>query len=65
MSSSSSSSDDGRLDLALDQLAGHPWQDFPGWPQIGGLTIVDALAAIGEKLGVPGFKDMRYEAHDR
>lgn len=57
--SSSSSTDDGRLDLVLDQLAGTPWRDFPGWPQIGGLTIVDALAAIGEKLGIDGFKDTR------
>lgn len=63
--SGSSSTGDGRLDLALDQLAGHPWRDFPGWPQIGGLTIVDALAAIGEKLGIPGFKDVRNEQDDR
>lgn len=63
--SEGSSTGDGRLDLALDQLAGHPWRDFPGWPQIGGLTIVDALAAIGEKLGIPGFKDVRNEANDR
>ena len=62
--SSSSAAGDGRLDLALDQLAGHPWRDFPGWPQIGGLTIVDALAAIGETLGIPGFKDVRNETHD-
>ena len=63
--SSSSSTGDARLDLALDQLAGHPWRDFPGWPQIGGLTIVDALAAIGEKLEIPGFKDIRNGSHDR
>ena len=62
---SSSSSGDGRLDLALDQLAGYPWRDFPGWPQIGGLTIVDALAAIGEKLEIPGFKDVRDVSDDR
>lgn len=65
MSNGSSSSGDPRLDLALDQLAGHPWQQFPGWPQIGGLTIVDALAAIGEKLGIPGFKDVRDVPDDR
>ncbi|MGW3545903.1 glycoside hydrolase family 25 protein [Nocardia niigatensis] len=26
-----------------------------GWPQLGGRTVVDALAAIGEHLGIPGF----------
>lgn len=30
---------------------------YPGWPQLGGRTVVDALAAIGEKLGLDGFKD--------
>lgn len=60
----SSSSGDARLDLALDQLAGYPWRDFPGWPQIGGLTVVDALAAIGEKLGIEGFKDVRDGKND-
>lgn len=41
---------------ARDQLAGPggPGQ-FPGWPQLGNRTIVNALAAIGEKLGVDGF----------
>ncbi|MBP2211076.1 hypothetical protein JOJ87_001420 [Rhodococcus ruber] len=29
---------------------------YPGWKQLGGRTVVDALAAIGEKLGIPGFK---------
>ncbi|MFC9768945.1 N-acetylmuramoyl-L-alanine amidase [Rhodococcus jostii] len=28
---------------------------FPGWPQLGGHTVVDALALIGEKLGIDGF----------
>ena len=63
--SSSSSAGDGRLDLALDQLAGHPWSEFPGWPQIGWLTIVNALAAIGEKLEIPGFRDVRNLPTDR
>ena len=63
--SNGSSTGDGRLDLALDQLAGYPWRDFPGWPQIGGLTIVDALAAIGAKLGVEDFKDVRDVSNDR
>lgn len=45
--------------LALDQLAGPGTArgaDFPGWPQLGGRTVVEALGAIGEKLGIPGFK---------
>ncbi|WJZ03468.1 glycoside hydrolase family 25 protein [Corynebacterium freiburgense] len=45
--------------LILDQLAG-PGRDahghtFAGWPQLGGRTVVDALAAIGEALEVQGF----------
>ena len=32
---------------------------YPGWNQLGGLTVVDALGAIGAALDVPGFKDMR------
>ncbi|MFC9434286.1 hypothetical protein [Nocardia sp. NPDC057030] len=27
-----------------------------GWPQCGGLSLVDAIAAIGEKLDIPGFE---------
>ncbi|MDM7488702.1 N-acetylmuramoyl-L-alanine amidase [Rhodococcus sp. CSLK01-03] len=29
---------------------------YPGWKQLGGRTVVDALALIGEKLGIEGFK---------
>jgi hypothetical protein len=29
--------------------------NLAGWSQLGGHTIVDALACIGEKLGVTGF----------
>lgn len=29
---------------------------YPGWKQLGNRTLVDALAAIGEKLGIEGFK---------
>lgn len=29
--------------------------NLDGWPQLAGHTVVDALAAIGEKLGIPGF----------
>lgn len=28
---------------------------YDGWPQLGGRTIVDALAVIGSTLGIPGF----------
>lgn len=47
---------------ALDQLAGPGTKDganFPGWPQLGGRTVVDALAAVAEKLGVPGCHDLK------
>lgn len=30
--------------------------EFPGWSQLGGRTLVDALAAIGEELGIEGFE---------
>lgn len=46
-------------DLILDQLAGHPHEDWSGWDQLAGLSLVDAVATIGNKLGLDGFKDMR------
>lgn len=46
-------------DLVLDQLVGHPWEDWSGWPQLGGRSLVDAVAVIGEKLGIDGFKDVK------
>ena len=49
--------------LALDQLAGprdaDGQQHFKGWPQLGDRTVVDALAAIGERLEIDGFKAPR------
>ncbi|MCA1009006.1 N-acetylmuramoyl-L-alanine amidase [Rhodococcus hoagii] len=30
---------------------------YPGWAQLGNRTVVDALAAIGAALKIPGFKD--------
>ena len=47
-------------DLILDQLVG-PVRDkhghtFSGWPQLGGRTLVDAIAAIGHALDIKGFK---------
>lgn len=50
---------DNRIDLILDQLVGHPWAAFPGWPQLGGRSLVDAVAAIGAKLEIEGFKDTK------
>lgn len=46
-------------DLVLDQLVGHPWEQWAGWPQLGGRSLVDAVAVIGEKLGIDGFKDVK------
>ena len=47
-------------DLTLDQIGGPDTRSdipaqFRGWPQLGNLTLVDALAAIGQKLDIPGF----------
>lgn len=50
---------DHRNDLILDQLVGHPWAAFPGWDQLGGRSLVDAVAAIGAHLEIEGFKDNR------
>lgn len=44
-----------RSDMILDQLVGSPWSTFPGWEQLGGRTIVDALAEIGKALKLDGF----------
>jgi len=47
-----------REQLIYEQLAGPGAPgEFNGWPQLGGRTPVDALAAIGEKLGIDGFKE--------
>ena len=51
--------------LILDQLVGYEKRDglptFNGWPQLGGRTLVDAIAAIGEALDVPGCYDPKKE----
>lgn len=46
--------------LTFEQLAGpgrtpQGKPDFKGWTQLGGHTVVDALAVIGQTLGIPGF----------
>ncbi|WP_228002132.1 N-acetylmuramoyl-L-alanine amidase [Nocardia australiensis] len=47
-------------DITADQLGGRDTRrdipaKFNGWPQLGDRTVVNALAAIGEKLGIDGF----------
>lgn len=45
------------LENIKTQLTGSPrLHEYPGWPQLGGRTLVDAVAAIGEKLGIDGMK---------
>lgn len=41
-----------KLEWAVEQLSG---PDSNGWPQLGGHSMVDALAVLGKQLGVPGF----------
>lgn len=43
--------------LILDQLTGPKGVNGPGWPQLGGRYLADAVAAIGAHLGLPGFYD--------
>lgn len=46
-----------RDQLIYEQLCGPGAPGtFPGWPQCGNRTLVDAIAAIGDKLGIEGFK---------
>lgn len=47
-----------------EQLCGQGSRDageYDGWPQLGGRTFVDALALVGEKLGIEGFKAPKKE----
>lgn len=47
-----------QLDDIKGQLTGSPAPgEFPGWPQLGDRTLVDALALVGMELGLPGFYD--------
>ena len=42
------------------QLTGSPeLGKYPGWAQLGNRTVVDALGAIGAKLGIAGFVDKK------
>ena len=44
---------DGRIRDEWIQMLGFQGQ---GWPQLGGHTLVDAIAAIGQKLDIVGFQ---------
>lgn len=33
--------------------------EYPGFDFLGDRTVAEALGAIGEKLGVPGFRDLK------
>lgn len=46
-------------DQTLDQLLGFPHERQPGWEQLGGRSLVDAVGAIGAALGLDGFRDTR------
>lgn len=46
-------------DLKAQLTGSHDLGEYPGWDQLGGRTVVDALGAIGEKLGVPGCFDTK------
>lgn len=49
-----------QLDDIHGQLTGSPAPgEFPGWPQLGDRTLVDAVALIGVELGIKGFVDPR------
>lgn len=49
-----------QLDDTTGQLTGSPAPgEFPGWPQLDDRTLVDAVAVIGEHLGISGFYDPR------
>ena len=42
-------------DVRQQSTGGRDAGEFPGWPQLGGRTVVDALAVIGEHLKIEGF----------
>ena len=45
---------------ATDPLGSETWDQLRIlWPQLGGRTLVDAVAAIGAKLGVEGCTDLK------
>ncbi|AVO24485.1 lysin A [Mycobacterium phage Alexphander] len=46
-------------ELAVETLRQQRGYALDGWPQLGGRTVVDALGAIGEKLGIEGCYDVK------
>ena len=46
-------------DYILDQLVGYPHNELPGWSQLGGRSLVDAIGAIGAALKIEGFRDTK------
>jgi N-acetylmuramoyl-L-alanine amidase len=46
------------LRVIRDQLTG-PGSGYPGWPQTGGRTLVDTVAAIGANQGIDGCRDTK------
>ena len=43
--------------LSFEQLAGPDADEGSyGWTQLGGRTVVDAIAVIGSELGIDGFE---------
>lgn len=48
-----------KVDTIRHQLTGGRFTGYPGWPQLGGRTVVDAIGAIGAHLKIPGFRDTK------
>lgn len=48
-----------KVDTIRHQITGGRFTGFPGWAQLGGRTIPDAVAAIGAHLEIPGFRDTK------
>ena len=48
-----------KVDTIRHQLTGGRFTGYPGWPQLGGRTVVDAVAAIGAHLKIAGFRDVK------
>lgn len=48
-----------KVDTIRHQLTGGRFTGYPGWAQLGGRTVVDAVAAIGAHLKIAGFRDVK------
>jgi hypothetical protein len=49
------SADGGAVDPVADMWIQFMGIGGNGWPQLGGRTVVDGLAAVGQQLNIPGF----------